>query len=164
MATPIKMSRPWNRGDLPVYSISSQTLHNQNMHIITYATAISMQPKMYVCGIYHGTQTLQNVKATGEFVLQLLADDQYRLIDLLGKKSGKQINKIERLQKRDEITTWHNYPILKNCLAVMHMQVMDTLPGGDHEIFVCKVTQWKNIKAGNALQLSLLRQKKLIRI
>ncbi len=81
--------KPWNRVNLPVYSVSSKTADNSNMHIITYASQVSMQPKRFICGIYRGTQTLLNIEPSGEFVLQLLADIQYRLVDLLGKKSGK---------------------------------------------------------------------------
>jgi flavin reductase (DIM6/NTAB) family NADH-FMN oxidoreductase RutF len=114
-----RSKRPWNRVNLPVYSISSKSDDNENMHIITYASQISMQPKRFVCGIYNGTQTLENVMQQGEFILQLLSAAQYRLVDLLGKKSGKQIDKISRLKKRNELAEWNGYLVLKNCLAVM---------------------------------------------
>lgn len=156
--------KPWNRINLPVYSISSKANGNANMHIITYCTAISMQPKRFICGIYDGTQTLMNVKASNEFVLQLLDEKQYRLVDLLGKKSGKQIDKINRLEKRNELTEWNGYPILKNCLAVMHMKVVNSFEGGDHRCFLCDVVSYKNLNGGEALTLDVLREKKLIRI
>ncbi len=101
--------RPWNRVNLPVYSISSRAMDSDNMHIITYASQISMQPKRFICGIYHGTQTLSNILLTGEFILQLLADTQYRLVDLLGKKSGKTVDKIGRLEKRNELEKWRGF-------------------------------------------------------
>lgn len=156
--------KPWNRINLPVYSISSQADDKANMHIITYATAVSMQPKRFICGIYHGTQTLQNVEATGEFILQLLDKKQYRLAELLGKKSGKNIDKISRLQKRNELTEWNGYPILKNCLAVMHMKVVNSFEGGDHKCFLCNVLAYKNLNDGEALTLDTLRNKKIIRM
>lgn len=65
-----------------------------------------MQPKRFICCIYHVTQTILNIEATDEFVLQLLAVTQYRLIDLLGKKSGKNIDKISRQQKINELMEW----------------------------------------------------------
>jgi flavin reductase (DIM6/NTAB) family NADH-FMN oxidoreductase RutF len=156
--------KPWNRINLPVYSISSMAAGNGNMHIITYATQISMQPKRFVCGIYQDTQTLANVQASGEFVLQLLAANQYRLVDLLGKKSGKNIDKINRLQKRSALDTWNGFYILKNCLAVIHLKVSSTFNGGDHLGFVCDVLAHKNINEGEALTLDILRQHKMIRI
>ena len=158
------MSRPWNRINLPVYSISSKANGQSNMHIITYATAISMHPKRFVCGIYNGTKTLHNVQISHEFVLQLLSDTQYRLVDLLGKKSGHTIDKISRLKKRDELIMWNDYHILKNCLAVMQLKVINTFDGGDHQGFLCDVVAYKNIHTGSALTLDKLREHKMIRI
>ncbi|MES2850627.1 MAG: flavin reductase family protein [Bacteroidota bacterium] len=156
--------KPWNRINLPVYSISSKANGKANMHIITYATAISMQPKRFICGIYHGTQTLENIEASSKFILQLLDEKQYRLVDLLGKKSGKLIDKISRLQKREEMAEWNGYPILKNCLAVMQMKVVNSFEGGDHKCFLCDVVAYKNINEGQALTLDILREHKMIRI
>lgn len=156
--------KPWNRINLPVYSISSKAGGRHNMHIITYAAAISMQPKRFICGIYHGTQTLANVEAGGEFVLQLLGETQYRLVDLLGKRSGKTIDKISRLQKRKELAEWKGYPILKNSLAVMQMKVVSSFEGGDHRCFLCDVVAYQNLNDGKALTLDILREHKMIRI
>ena len=156
--------KPWNRVNLPVYSISSKAAGNSNMHIITYASQISMQPKRFICGIYQGTQTLINVEASGEFVLQLLAATQYRLVDLLGKKSGKKIDKISRLQKRNELAEWNGFHILKNCLAVMHLKVVSSFEGGDHQGFLCEVLAYKNLNEGETLSLDTLRKHKMIRI
>ena len=156
--------KPWNRINLPVYSISSKSNRNTNMHIITYATAVSMQPKRFICGIYHGTKTLINVEASSEFILQLLSEKQYRLVDLLGKKSGKQIDKISRLQKRDELTEWKGYPVLKNCLAVMQMKVVNSFESGDHKCFLCDVVAYKNLNDGKELTVDILREHKIVRM
>ncbi len=157
--------RPWNRVNLPVYSISSTDGHgNYNMHIITYASQISMNPKRFVCGIYEGTKTLENVIGHPEFVLQLLSESQYRLVELLGKKTGHQLNKIERLEKRKLLTHWNGFPILTDALAVMLLNTISSFPGGDHTGFFCDVVQYKNLNEGNPLTLDTLREHKLIRI
>ncbi len=156
--------KPWNRVNLPVYSVSSKMADNSNTHIITYASQISVQPKRFICGIYYGTQALLNIEAFGEFVLQLLAVNQYRLVDLLGKKSGKTIDKISRLRKRKELIELNNFYVLKNCLAVMQLKVVSSFEGGDHKGFLCDVVAYKNLNEGNELTLDTLREKKLIRI
>ncbi len=156
--------KPWNRLNLPVYSVSSKTADNSNMDIITYASQISMKPKRFTCGFYHGTQTLLNIEASGEFVLQLLADSQYRLVELLGKKSGKNIDKISRLQKRNELIKWNNFSVLKNCLAVILLKVFNGFEGGDHKGFLCDVVAYKNLNEGDSLTMDILREEKLIRI
>jgi flavin reductase (DIM6/NTAB) family NADH-FMN oxidoreductase RutF len=157
--------RPWNRVNLPVYSISSQDgKGNHNMHIITYATQISMKPKRFVCGIYQGTRTLENIQQHPRFVLQLLAADQYRLTDLLGKKSGHSVNKIERLEKRKLLINWKDYRVLAGSLALMELSVLQSFDGGDHTGFLCEVLDFKNLQEGEPLTLDILRAHKLIRI
>jgi flavin reductase (DIM6/NTAB) family NADH-FMN oxidoreductase RutF len=166
------MQRPWNRVNLPVYSISSKDLEdNSNMHIITYAQAVSMQPKQFICAIYYGTKTLELVNQNPHFVLQILGAEQYRLVDLLGKKSGRNINKIERLQKRNLLTEWNGFYILKDALAVMEMKAIPLsinekieVNQPDHKLFLCDVIAYKNLHDGTPLTTQILGEKKIIRI
>jgi flavin reductase (DIM6/NTAB) family NADH-FMN oxidoreductase RutF len=132
--------------------------------MITYVTAISMNPKRFICAIYYNTQTLSNIEASGEFVLQVLSDQQYKLVDLLGRKSGKTTDKIRILNKRKELTTWKDFNVLSNCLAVMHLKVLQGFDAGDHKCFLCELVSYKNLNDGNALSLDDLRKRKLIRI
>ncbi|HMO32021.1 MAG TPA: flavin reductase family protein [Lacibacter sp.] len=155
--------KPWNRTNQPVYSVSSRSGDAQNMHILTYATAISMQPKRFIVGIYHGTRTLELVEQEQSFVLQLLAAEQYPLVKLLGQQSGKKVDKISRLEKRKLLVEWNGYAVLKGCLAVMELQILDAMDAGDHKAFLCDVVQWKNLHTGTALTLDVLREKGIIR-
>ncbi len=157
--------RPWNRVNLPVYSISSKdNSGHHNMHIITYATAVSMEPKRFICAVYHNSKTLANLTENPHFVLQILQEDQYRLVDLLGKKSGHKIDKIGRLHKRGSLMEWKGFYILKQCLAVMEMKIIQTMDGGDHTCFLCDVIAYKNLNDGNALTVEKLRAHNIVRI
>jgi flavin reductase (DIM6/NTAB) family NADH-FMN oxidoreductase RutF len=156
--------KPWNRVNLPVYSVSSKTANNENMNIITYASAVSMQPKRMMVAIYHGTQTLINAEANPHFVLQLLAADQYNLVNQLGKQTGKTINKIQRLEKRKLLTDWNGFKVLKDALAVMELQAINQMEGGDHRMFLCDVTAYKNLNDGEPLTTTILHEKGIIRI
>jgi flavin reductase (DIM6/NTAB) family NADH-FMN oxidoreductase RutF len=122
-----------------------------------------MKPKRYICGIYYNTQTIINIESNPEFVLQILSDKQFRLVDLLGKKSGKSIDKISRLKKRNELDLWNDFYVLKNCLAVMHMKVIESIDGGDHKCFLCEVVAYKNLNEGHPLTLDTLRKHNIIR-
>ncbi|MDE3247632.1 MAG: flavin reductase [Bacteroidota bacterium] len=156
--------RPWNRVNLPVYSISSCSGEERNLNIITYVTGISMEPKQFVCGIYHHTKTLELVNRRGEFVLQLLPASQYRLVSLLGKQSGYSVNKIERLQKRSLLVEWKGFYVLKDALAWLHLSVSNSFEAGDHKGFLCDLVQWKNQQDGEPLTLDMLRDKGLVRM
>lgn len=156
--------KPWNRIDLPVYSISSRFGEAFNMNICTYTSAVSMQPKQIMVAIYNDTKTLEIVNNSPKFVLQLLAATQYRIVDLLGKKSGINIDKIGRLEKRKLISIWKGHKILKDALAVTELEVKDTMQAGDHKVFLCNVVDYKNLNEGEALTLNVLRDRRLIRI
>ncbi len=123
-----------------------------------------MQPKRMMVAIYHGTQTLENVEKDQEFVLQLLDENQYALVNLLGKQSGKKIDKISRLEKRKLLNEWEGYPVLQQALAVMLLKVANEMEGGDHRMYLCDVVSYKNMNEGNALTTGVLAEKGIIRI
>jgi flavin reductase (DIM6/NTAB) family NADH-FMN oxidoreductase RutF len=156
--------KPWNRINLPVYSISSRAGAAENMHICTYVSAVSMQPKRMMVAIYHGTKTLELVEQNPHFVLQLLAAYQYNLVNQLGKQSGHTVPKIERLHKRKLLTVWNGFCILKEALAVMELKVINKLEAGDHCMFLCDVVAHKNINEGMALTLDDLRRYNIVRM
>lgn len=134
------------------------------MHICTYVSAVSMQPKRIMVAIFSGTQTMANVEQNPHFVLQLLAKSQYRLVNQLGKQSGKSIDKIGRLQKRQLLSEWNGFPILKEALAVMELQVLQQIDAGDHCMMLCDVLAYKNLNEGEVLTTKYLHEKGIIRI
>lgn len=133
------------------------------MHICTYVSGVSMQPKRMMVAIYHGTQTLENLEQSGHFVLQLLHSSQYRLVQLLGMQSGRKISKVERLQKRGLLDTWKDFYILKDALAVMELRVTDQMEAGDHRMLLCDVLSYKNLNEGEPLTTRILNEKGIIR-
>lgn len=156
-------TRPWNRIDLPVYSVSSWHGNEQNMHICTYVSAVSMQPKRYMVALYHGTKTLELVEQNGHFLLQLLSEQQYPLVRLLGQKSGHKTNKIASLKRRGLLAAYKGKACLKDALALVECKVLDSMEGGDHRMFLCEVLSYTNINPGNPLTTRLLKEKKIIR-
>jgi flavin reductase (DIM6/NTAB) family NADH-FMN oxidoreductase RutF len=134
------------------------------MHICTYVSAVSMQPKRMMVALYHGTKTLENALANPHMVLQLLAAEQYNLVNQLGKQSGHAIDKIARLQKRQLLHTWRGFYILREALAVMELRAVHQAHGGDHRLFICDVLSHKNLKNGDPLTTQILHEKKIIRI
>lgn len=154
--------RPWNRVDMPVYSISSQRNDEANMNIITYVTPVSMQPKRILCCIYKGTKTLELVESKPVFVLQLLHTEQHDLVRLLGKQSGFHTDKLRLLRRRELLTEWQGFPVLNNALAWMHLESINRFDGGDHIGFICDVVAYHNRQEGEPLTLNRLRALRII--
>jgi flavin reductase (DIM6/NTAB) family NADH-FMN oxidoreductase RutF len=156
--------KPWNRPNQPIYSISSRGVNGFNMNIVSYVTPVSMKPKRYMVAVYDGTQTLENVKLHPHFVLQLLSDDQYGLVRLLGKKSGRKIDKMASLEKKKLLQTWNEFPVLKGALAFVELKVLEVVSGGDHQCFICDVVSYRNQNEGEVLGLYTLGKHKIISI
>lgn len=157
------MKRPWNRVDLPVYSVSSQHEQTSNMHICTYVSAVSMEPKRIMVALFKGTKTLELVNKQPHFVLQLLSKDQYRLVKPLGQTTGKETDKIAKLEKRGLTSVWKGFTVLKEALAYMELAAINTMDAGDHVMYLCDVKSFYNNLNGEALTLNVLREKGLIR-
>jgi flavin reductase (DIM6/NTAB) family NADH-FMN oxidoreductase RutF len=123
-----------------------------------------MQPKRFMVALFKGSFTLEMVELNRHFVLQLLEEKQFRLVDLLGRKSGKVIDKIALLKKRKATTEWKNFIVLRDALAWMELTVISTIDAGDHVMMLCDLAAAKNVQEGNPLTLDTLREKKMIRI
>lgn len=154
--------RPWNRVDMPVYSISAQKGDEANMNIITYVTPVSMHPKRILCCIYKGTKTLELVEKNPDFVLQLLHTEHHGLVRILGKQSGFHTDKLRLLRKRELLTAWQGFTVLKDALAWMHLRAVNRFDGGDHIGFICDVAAFRNQQAGEPLTLNRLRALRII--
>lgn len=154
--------KPWNRLNLPVYSVASYSGQQHNMNICTYVTQVSMQPKRFVVAVYKGTKTLDNVTASRQFILQILGAQHVTLVNRFSKFSGHKKDKLKPIAKL--LSHYKGFKILTDAIAVIGLEVIDLTDGGDHMLALCNVTGYKNITEGEVLTLNHLREKGLISI
>ncbi len=155
--------RPWNRVNLPIYSISTyDECGNSNMNICTYATQISMKPKRFAVAIYPNTKTFNNVALHKEFLLQYLSADNLKVARMLGKQSGLKTNKHKLLLKHT--SQFAHFRYLNKAIAFIHLKVTSFECVGDHHLALCDVAAYKNIFEAEALTLEHLRKAKVISI
>jgi len=129
----------------------------------TYVSAVSMKPKRYAVAVFHGTKTLKNLKSNKNAVLQLLGEEQYPLIRMLGKTSGKQYDKSEWLSKRNRTIQWKGHTVLKDASAYIQLSYHSEINAGDHHLYIFDVIAYKS-NSEHILTTEILSQKKLIRI
>ncbi|OSZ78198.1 hypothetical protein CAP35_08025 [Chitinophagaceae bacterium IBVUCB1] len=157
-------TKPWNRTAEAVYSLVTSSNGRYNMNICTYVTAISMQPKMYAIAVYHNTHTHNNMMQEDVFVLQLLHESQYKLVNYLGKHSGSTTDKLKYLQSKNLIAQWQGIPVLKEAAAYLLLEKQAIITtGGDHDLLIASVKAYANNKAGAPLTLEHLRKNGIIR-
>lgn len=146
------VKRPWNIVNMPVYSLATYTDGQVNMNICTYVTAVSMKPKLFMVAVDYSTKTYENLENGCDCVLQILYKDHISLINLLGKKSGKQVNKLEKLNSKDLVTKWNEHEVLKGACGYLKLEMKGRKNiDGDHEIFWFEVTKSKTNSEDNIL-------------
>ncbi|WIA22781.1 hypothetical protein OEZ86_009734 [Tetradesmus obliquus] len=134
----------------PVYSLSSANAAGKTtLNMITYASPIALRPqRKYALGLYVQSMSYQNVKETGRAVLQILQEPHAKLTQLLGKTSGRDVDKVAQLQQQGfAVSEEYGLPVLADAVGVMELKVVsDFIPAGDHEVVVCDVVAWKQLQ------------------
>ncbi len=157
--------RPWNQTNLPVYSLATKDkLGIPNFNICTYVTAISLKPKLFAVAVYKGTKTLQNLTDNPDFCnLQVLGLDSLNVFQILGKKTGKKINKQHAIEKKGiEISTFKNAPLIPTAISVMNLSKVSSKEYGDHVLFIFKVESYKTLNQKPILYTQDLIERSLI--
>ncbi|MBC6425872.1 MAG: flavin reductase [Ekhidna sp.] len=136
------MKRPWNIVNMPVYSLATYNEDEVNMNICTYVSAVSMKPKLFMVAIDYQTKTFENLEQSDTAILQVLHEDQASLIKLLGKKSGKKINKANKLRDKNQLIEWSGHEVLEGACGYLFLQMeARSNISGDHELFYFSVTK-----------------------
>lgn len=158
---------PYAQLSVPVYSLSTLPPTDANtstsssniatLNLVTYASPISINPPRYALGLYKDTLSRENMLATGIGVLQLLRKQHAPLFHLLGKTSGRDVDKFKTLlnhtntssTKTTATTTtttiqWRGHTILEDCCGAMELVIVPGIGGpiecGDHDVVICDVT------------------------
>lgn len=150
---------------------------HSNMNLITYTSQVAIKPhNVWALSIYKGTHSLDNFEAHGFGALQALTENHIACFDILGKKSGKQINKVymmsqmgfrldtlanlshrhdnqDSFKKFESLTVFDDAPFI---LCVEHLVEHPRIDLGDHWLYLCKVEHVKLHKDVSLLFNSLL--------
>lgn len=146
------MRKAWNIPIQTVYSLLSfDNAGNANMNICTYVTGVSMQPKRFVIAVYKNTKTLENLSFNQPVVLQVLNEMNAALVKLLGKQSGKKIDKMQRLRKRDLLQTIDEFELLKGINAFLYLRPIHFMDVGDHILYTFELLKSRSFSEANVL-------------
>jgi flavin reductase (DIM6/NTAB) family NADH-FMN oxidoreductase RutF len=146
---------------LPVYSLATLNEDTStNMNIVTYATAVGIKPRpTWVISLYKGTLSYANFARTGYGALQLMNKKQHKLVDVLGKSSGRDMNKAEELASRgvklmkvnDVCQELDSLSVMDDCIsiAILRRRDIPIVDVGDHDLFFCDIENFVSRKDYN---------------
>ncbi len=149
------------RKNYEIHAISTVFETHTNANIAAWVMQSAMKSKYFVVALYHPDYTLELVRQSGILNINLLAMDQYRLVNSLGRKSGRELNKLEKIPHGFD---QRGCPYLKESVGYFKCEVERSVNGGDHEIMVCKVISSHHLHPEKqVLTLDFLRGKRLVR-
>lgn len=114
---------------------------NNNALAVEYACNCSFDPPMVMVGIVPSRYSYHMVKETGKFVVNLVPEDLREKYAYLGTHSGKDENKLEKLEMKVADGTKVDAPLLLDCPVNIECTVVDSVKTGSHEMFIGKIEE-----------------------
>ncbi len=145
-----------------IHSITTATPDGrQNANIAMWLTQTAMGGKMLCVALDKTDYTLELVKESGILNVNLLAEEQTKLIAKLGRKSGRDTDKFKNLAcDSDE----RGCPYLTEAVGYAQCKVTSYADGGDHELVICEVLKQAVLHPDKKVMTHhFLREKGLVR-
>ncbi|MCT4542977.1 MAG: flavin reductase family protein [Vallitalea sp.] len=110
-----------------------------NALAVGYCTNCSYDPPMVMVGIVPSRHSYQMIKDTKCFVVNLATKDFKKEFNYLGSVSGKDEDKLAKMNIKTANGSKVNAPILVDCPVNIECTVVDSIMTGSHEMFVGKI-------------------------
>jgi flavin reductase (DIM6/NTAB) family NADH-FMN oxidoreductase RutF len=110
-----------------------------NALAVAYCCNCSFDPPMVMVGIVPSRHSYRMVKESGCFVVNLVSANLKETFEYLGSHSGRDEDKLAKMNVRIGNGVKVNAPILLDCPVDIECSVVDSIVTGSHEMFVGKV-------------------------
>ena len=125
---------------VPVVMVSSGTMEQANIITIAWAGTICSEPPMVSISVRPERHSYGIIKDSGEFVINLVTEALAKACDYCGVKSGREIDKFEKLGlTKLEIETVAA-PGIEQSPVRIECKVKQQIPLGSHDVFLAEVT------------------------
>lgn len=119
--------------------IGAQTDGKTNFMSCAWHTALSFDPPLFGVLISKKRFTYQIISKAREFTVNFIRKNQALLSAQYGRKSGFDMDKIERFPLKLVSSKIIQSPIIEDAYVCFECKLIDTRPYGDHDLFVGEV-------------------------
>jgi len=127
---------PW-----PVTLIGTYANGRHNLMTASWVSQVSFRPPLVMASVAPERYTYELIRASGEFVVSILAAEQVRLAQFCGSRSGRHVDKVKELGLKTVPAQKVKVPLLADCVANLACRLVGTHPAGDHVLFVGEVVE-----------------------
>jgi flavin reductase (DIM6/NTAB) family NADH-FMN oxidoreductase RutF len=110
-----------------------------NALVVAYCANCSYDPPMVMVGVVPSRYSYDLIKETGCFVVNLPGKDFMKEYEVIGSKSGRDMDKFAELGLKFKDGDEVDAPVLLDCPVNIECTVVDSIVTGSHEMFVGKV-------------------------
>lgn len=125
---------------VPVVMVSSGSMEQANIITIAWAGTICSEPPMVSISIRPERHSYGIIKESGEFVINLVTEDLVKACDYCGVKSGRDIDKFEKLNLTKLESETVAAPGVAQSPVRIECKVKQQIPLGSHDVFLAEVT------------------------
>jgi flavin reductase (DIM6/NTAB) family NADH-FMN oxidoreductase RutF len=115
-----------------------------------WLTQVSFEPPLVAVAVEQDARTLQLIRASRHFAVNVLASGQRELAGLLGRRSRNVPDKLQQTAYRRGET---GAPLLEAALGYVECRLEDEVPAGDHVLLIGEVIAAGLREAGEPLTL-----------
>ena len=125
---------------VPVVMVSSGTMEQANIITIAWAGTICSEPPMVSISVRPERHSYGMIQESGEFVINLVTEDLAKACDYCGVKSGRDIDKFEKLGLTKLESETVTAPGIEQSPVRIECKVKQQIPLGSHDVFLAEVT------------------------
>ena len=116
------------------------------MNLVTYTSPASVSPRRITLSLYKDTLSRETFMIKGTGVLQLLTKSHIDLFHLLGKTSGREVDKIALIRSKGYmVKDWSHEAVLGDAACYLAIKAAsDFIPCGDHDLVACDILDYDN--------------------
>ena len=125
---------------VPVVMVSSGTMEQANIITIAWAGTICSEPPMVSISVRPERHSYGLIQDSGEFVINLVTEDLAKACDYCGVKSGRDLDKFEKLGLTKLASETVAAPGIEQSPVRIECKVKQQIPLGSHDVFLAEVT------------------------
>lgn len=122
--------------------ITSDGPHGPNIMACEWTYQLSYRPGLFGISLGEGKATLDNIRKTKEFGVNIAATDQQTLSSIAGGYTGKETDKVQALKELGHVFypgTVISVPLIKGAAMNAECRLVSETPFGDHVLLVGEV-------------------------
>jgi flavin reductase (DIM6/NTAB) family NADH-FMN oxidoreductase RutF len=131
-------------GPVPAVLVTTIDLDGKaNVFTVGWTGVACSHPPLVTIAVRKERLSYENIRATGEFVINLTTREMAKMTDFCGCRSGRKVDKIKHFGLELEPGTEVAVPSLKNSPVALECKVRSVTELGSHDLFVAEIVRNK---------------------